>query len=95
MIDENLLAQLLKAPSPAAQQKLSQIFRWLDQIDSRVNEIESRLSELANHAADQDEKLSMMCSVLKEIDDPYGFGRTLDERILGDAENGSNDEPDD
>ena len=49
MIDEKLLAQLLDTRSSAAQQKLSQIFRWLDQIDSRVNQLESRLSELANH----------------------------------------------
>jgi hypothetical protein len=94
MIDEKLLAQLVHASSSVGQQKLAQIFRWLDQIDSRVNELESRLSLLANHAAAQDEKLSMMCSVLKEIDDPYGFGRSLDERILGDAENGVTDEPD-
>jgi hypothetical protein len=94
MNDEKLLSQLLQAPSSVAQQKLAQIFRWLDQIDSRVNELESRLSDLANHASDQDEKLSMVCSVLKEIDDPYGFGRSLDERALGDAENGVIDEPD-
>jgi hypothetical protein len=94
MNDEKLLSQLLQAPSSVAQQKLVQIFRWLDQIDSRVNELESRLSDLANHASDQDEKLSMVCSVLKEIDDPYGFGRSLDERITGDAENGVTDEPD-
>jgi hypothetical protein len=94
MTDEKLLSQLLHAPASVAQQKLSQIFRWLDQIDSRVNELESRLSDLANHASDQDEKLSMVCSVLKEIDDPYGFGRSLDERTLGDAENGVTDEPD-
>ena len=94
MTDENLLAQFLNTRSSAKQQKLSQILRWLGEIDSRVNELESRLSQLANHASDQDQKLSMMCSVLKEIDDPYGFGRSLDERILGDAENGVTDEPD-
>jgi hypothetical protein len=95
MINEIMIAQLLQGPPAAADQKLSKILRWLDQIDSRVNELESRISELASRARDQDEKLNMMCSVLKEIDDPYGFGRTLDERILGDAETGSDDEPDD
>ena len=27
----------------------------------------------------------MMCSVIQEIDDPYGFGLSLDERVLGDG----------
>jgi hypothetical protein len=37
----------------------------------------------------------MICSVLKDIDDPCGFGRSLDERILGDADNSLSEEPDD
>jgi hypothetical protein len=77
------LAQALEAHSRALHRKLSLILRWMGQIDSRMNELESRLSDLANHASDQDETMTMMCSVLKDMDDPYGFGRSLDERILG------------
>ena len=84
-LDEKSLAQFLQARSSAMQQRISLILGWMDQIDRRVNQMESRLSDLARHATDQDHTLSIMCSVLKEIDDPYGFGQSLDEQIFGDT----------
>ena len=33
-----------------------------------------------------------MCSVIQEIDDPYGFGLSLDERILGETAQGPSDD---
>jgi hypothetical protein len=28
----------------------------------------------------------MMCEVLRSLDDPYGFGQSLDERFIGDGQ---------
>jgi hypothetical protein len=94
MNDENPLAQLLQARSPAAQQKLSHILRWMDQLDRRVSQVESSLRDLAGRSSEQDESIRMMCSVLKEIDDPYGCGQSLDERIFGDPARGPAEECD-
>jgi hypothetical protein len=94
-LEQKSLAQAVQAHSAAMHRRVSLILRWMDQIDSRMNEMQSRLSDLANHASDQDETMTMMCSVLKDMDDPFGFGRTLDERILGDADTSSPDRADD
>jgi hypothetical protein len=94
MNDENLHAQLLQARSLVPQQKLSSFFRWMDQLDRRMSQIESSLSDLANRSSTQDEAIRMMCSVLKEMDDPYGFGQGLDERIFGEAAKEPADERD-
>ena len=70
------------------------IFHWMGQLDRRIGQIESRVSGLATRASDQQEALRMMCSVIQEIDDPYGFGQSLDERILGEAAHGPAEEQD-
>jgi hypothetical protein len=88
-------AQLLEERSSAAQQQFSLILKWMDQLDRRVSKVESRLADLASQASDQGEAFRMMCSVLKEIEDPYGFGVSLDERILGDAGHLTTDDQED
>ncbi len=80
---------------PGKQPDFSQILRWIDQLDRRVSQVESRLADLANQASDQGEAFRMMCSVIKNIEDPYGFGVSLDERILGDAGHATTDEQED
>jgi hypothetical protein len=45
----------------------------------------SRLNSLTNRAIEQENALRMMCEFLKDLDDPYGFGQSLDERVLGDG----------
>lgn len=83
--DQQQIAQLLEARSSAAQQKFSLILKWMDQIDRRVSKVESRVADLARQTSDQGEAFHTLYSVLKEIEDPYGFGASLDEWILGDA----------
>jgi hypothetical protein len=95
MIDETRLAKLLEDRSPDAVRELGQIFRWMSQLDRRVCKIEATLEDLANQASDQDHKLSILCTVLKELDDPYGFGRSLDERVFGDADSDFADDSND
>ena len=92
MIDENRLTELLRDRSPDARRELSRILHWMNQFDLRLCRIESGLKDLASRASNQEETLSMLCTVLKELDDPYGFGRSLDERVHDDAENGYADD---
>ena len=49
---------------------------------------------MIKRASDHDEALRIVCALLKEIDDPYGFGESLDERIFGEAAHGPADEAD-
>jgi hypothetical protein len=93
-LDEKSLVHLLQARCSATRDGITLIFHWLSQIDLRISRIESRVSGLATRASDQQETLRMMCSVIQEIDDPYGFGQSLDERILGEAAHGPADERD-
>jgi hypothetical protein len=84
-LDEKSVAQLLRARCSATREGITLILQWIDHFDRRIGQIESRVSSLANRASDQQEALRLMCSVIQEIDDPYGFGQSLDERILGEA----------
>jgi hypothetical protein len=93
-LDEKSVAQLLRARCSATREGLTLIFHWMDQLDRRIGQIESRVSGLATRTSDQQEALRMMCSVIQEIDDPYGFGQSLDERILGEAAHGPIEEGD-
>jgi PIN domain nuclease of toxin-antitoxin system len=86
--DARSLARLLQARSSATREGITLVFHWMVQLDLRISRIESRMARLATRSADQQEALRMMCSVLKEMDDPYGLGLSLDERILGEAEHG-------
>ncbi len=91
-LDEKSVAQRLRARCSATRDGLTLLFEWMDQLDRRIRQIDSRLSGLATRASDQQEALRMMCSVIQEIDDPYGFGLSLDERILGETAQGPSDE---
>jgi hypothetical protein len=90
-LDEKSIAQLLRARCSATREGLALIFRWMDQLDHRMKQLESRVSGLATRASDQQEALRMLCSVIQDLDDPYGFGLSLDERILGEAGHGPSD----
>jgi hypothetical protein len=91
-LDEKSVAQLLRARCSATRDGLTLLFQWMDQLDRRIRQIDSRVSGLATRASDQQEALRMMCSVIQEIDDPYGFGLSLDERILGETAQGPSDD---
>ncbi len=84
-LNEEEFARLLQARCSATREGMMLIFRWLGHLERRVSHNESRVSDLITRVSDHDEALRMVCSLLKEIDDPYGFGLSLDERILGEA----------
>jgi hypothetical protein len=90
--DEKSIAQLLRARSSATREGITFIFQCIDQLERRIRQIETRVSDLATRASDQQEALRMMCTVIQELDDPYGFGLSLDERVLGESAQDSSDE---
>ena len=57
----------------------------MERMNQRLGRVESCLKSLSSQAADQEEALRMICEVLKGFDDPYGFGQSLDDLIIGDA----------
>ena len=59
----------------------ARIARWMAQIDRRMRQVESRLAALAGQAADHQEAIGMISTILRDLDDPYGFGSSLDERL--------------
>ena len=93
-VDERSFARLLRARCSATRQGITLIFNWMSQLDRRISQLESHVSGLANRAANQEDTMRMMCSMLEELDDPYGFGQSLDERVLGEAAHGPADEQD-
>jgi hypothetical protein len=58
---------------------------WMVLIDTRVGRVESRLRDLKGDVSSHEEALKLLCEVVKQMDDPYGFGLSLDERIAGEA----------
>ncbi len=66
-----------------AEEQIAQLGRFLDRINQRMGQMETRLKRLSNQSSDQEDALRMMCEVLKGLDDPYGFGQSLDERVFG------------
>lgn len=80
--------QLMNGPAaedrrvPAdAEPNEARIARWMARLDRRMRQVECRLAALAGQAADQQEAIGMICTILRDLDDPYGFGLGLDERL--------------
>ena len=63
----------------------ARIARWMAQLDRRMRRVESRLAALAGQATDQQQAIGMICTILRDLDDPYGFGSSLDERLACDG----------
>jgi hypothetical protein len=68
------------------------IARWMAQLDRRMRQVESRLATLAGQAADQQEAIGMIGTILRDLDDPYGFGSSLDERLAREGADRTEDE---
>ena len=63
----------------------ARIARWMMRLDRRISQVETRLAALAGQAANQQEAIAMICTILRDLDDPYGFGLSLDERLARDG----------
>ncbi len=70
----------------------ARLVRWMTRLDRRIRQVESRLTALADRAADQQEAIGMICTILKDLEDPYGFGLSLDERLARDGSDGESEE---
>ena len=77
--------QLLASRLLDNERELAALVRSMDTMSRRMGRVESCLKSLSNQAENQEEALRMMCEVLKGLDDPYGFGQSLDDRVIGDA----------
>jgi hypothetical protein len=55
--------------------------RRINMLIRRLERGDSRTAEVARQVADHEGALKMICVLLKQLDDPYGFGESLDEQI--------------
>jgi hypothetical protein len=88
-------ARLVACRSSIADQRLALLVGWMTLLDRRLSRVESRLAGVAREAAGHEEALRLVCEVLKDLDDPYGFGLSLDERISRGSSECISDEPGD
>ncbi len=84
VVDPTALVRLLTCRLSLLESRLVRADRWMDRMRRRFSQVESQLAGLSVQTSEHEEALQMMCSVLKELDDPYGFGLSLDERIAYD-----------
>jgi hypothetical protein len=80
------LTALLASRSATNNLRLSLLVQWTTLLDRKLNDLEARLDGLAGLIHSHDESIRTICHLIKDLDDPYGFGLSLDERIAGDGE---------
>ncbi len=83
-VDLRPVVQFLAARVWEAERQVARLARRLDGMKRRVSELESELSRVAGRSSAHADSIRMICTVLKELDDPYGFGTSLDERLAYD-----------
>lgn len=64
-----------------AEGRLAHLDRSIIRMKRRASDVEFRLADLARESSRHEESLRMICTILKDLDDPYGFGVSLDERL--------------
>jgi hypothetical protein len=52
----------------------------------RMSRAESHVASQKDQSSKHEESIRMICTVLKDLDDPYGFGVSLDERLAYDGD---------
>ena len=83
-VDLRPVVQFLASRLWDAEHQLARLGRRMEGMKRRVSELESQLSRMAGRSSEHEESIRMMCAVLKDLDDPYGFGMSLDERLAYD-----------
>lgn len=83
-VDLRPVVQFLAARVWEAERQLGRLARRMDGMKRRVSELEFELSRVAGRSSAHADSIRMICTVLKELDDPYGFGTSLDERLAYD-----------
>lgn len=64
-----------------AESQLARLGRAANLLNHRVDNAASLLDELAGRLYGNSNAINTICSILKDLDDPYGFGASLDERL--------------
>jgi hypothetical protein len=93
--DADGFARLITCRSTIADHRLALLVLWMTQLDGRLSRLENQLDRLSIEVGGHEEALKLLCEVLKELDDPYGYGLSLDERIAGEARDGFLDDRED
>jgi hypothetical protein len=91
-IDLEELARRLASRSGVMDRRHARVVAWMKRVDRRLSRVEARVDALTNQAADQQESTRMICAILKDLDDPYGLGVSLDERLARDESERTSDE---
>jgi hypothetical protein len=79
--DGDGIARLAACRSTIADQRLARLVGWMVLLDGRLSSMELRLDGVSREVSGHEEALKLVCEVLKDLDDPYGFGLSLDERV--------------
>lgn len=92
--DAKELVALASQRLPIADRRLGLLARSVVRLARRVREVETHSRELASQVDSHEQSLRMICEILKQLDDPYGFGLSLDDRIADEDSDVSSSERD-
>lgn len=80
-VDAREIARLTAISLASVARRIAAIERRTTLISGRIGGWEARLEASEDRIGDHQKSLKLICELLKQIDDPYGFGRETDERI--------------
>lgn len=72
-------ADLLRAS--LANERIGTLTQLVERLETRLVQTESRLLDAEKRVAQHETCLRMVAVALKELNDPYGFGESVDDRI--------------
>lgn len=82
-VEPKTLATLLAKQSSIANRRLTLLTQWVSALDRQIGELGTDSETHSEQIVEHEHALRMVCDMLKDMDDPYGFGLSLDERIAG------------
>jgi hypothetical protein len=88
-------ATLLARRQSVADERLALLECWVIRLAHRLAGIESCATGLDQKLDEHETSLHLICDILKELDDPYGFGLSLDEQIAEEGSGWASDDLDD
>jgi hypothetical protein len=68
-----------------AEVELARLGRSMNRVNRRLGVLQSRMSQVESQSFEHQQSLQMVCAILRDLDDPYGFGLSVDERLAYDA----------
>ncbi len=87
------VAALFGLRASLAEERIELLVRWVDLLSRRLARSERQGRRVTGQLHRHEEALDLMAIALRELDDPYGLGEHLDERIAGDRERSEGFEP--